>query len=410
MVSLARRSITAIIIAAILITAGGTIGMWLWWYRRHPYTVLHTIDNLHLRPEARFLHRSWLHIKAWLTYHVLFSRLAHPLIIIIVFALSGTLALRIGLASPAPTVVVVDLKQATLSGGASLVANSKALDGQMVRFAIPGSSAASQSSPSADLKQWPLTNLKVVSYYPSANSWEYMWLISSTMENELEQTITMADKHGLRVWLNLFDVGFTQWSDTTGSKQWATDVLTPFQADTRVAVVEVRNEVDPAQAAQMTWAQALIPYVRAQTQGIPVAISICGCDNAGSLTTLKNNLSNAQPDLYSFHYYASTGGSPLETQWQSAAYVFGRVKAAVAPIPAVVGETGFSTASGTEDQQTLFWQTMATASRTAGLSPPGVWALNEFSTNTAEQNHFGLYRTDGSAKPAASAVSSMFGN
>jgi len=237
---------------------------------------------------------------------------------------------------------------------------------------------------------------------------------SPAMMAELATMVTMAARHGLRVQLTLFDAGFSQWQDFAGSEHWAGSVVGPYAADPRIAFIEVRNEIDPRQTAQIAWVQHMLPYVRSIGRGIPVTVSVCGCDNAGDLLSLKQQLGSAQPDLYDFHFFAEPGRAPA---------VFADAKAIAAPLPLVVGETGYSTwtdntavigvpwsTAAQEAYQDQYFRTVGLAARAVGLSPPAPWTLNDFtcSSCSASERAFGLYHVDGTAKPAAASVAAMF--
>jgi len=307
---------------------------------------------------------------------------------------------------------------------------------------ISGAARATATTPSP-------ASLRIMNYYPANDGWSAMWTDwhpevidadlgrvaalnantvrvivqpsafgyprpSSTMLNELAAAISMAAGHGLRVQLTLFD-GFSQYWDIVGSERWASSVLAPWRGNPRIAFVEVQNEVNPANPLAMVWAQQLIPYVRAIDGRIPVTISVCGCDRVGNLVTLKNGLGASAPDLWDIHFY----GNP-----SLALNYFVQAKRLVAPKPLIVGETGYSTyAANTavfglpqtqaaqEAYQDQFYRTVARAAQQAGLPSPAPWVLSDFSASclcSPLQMSFGLYRLDGSAKPAAATIAAIF--
>ena len=64
-----------------------------------------------------------------------------------------------------------------------------------------------------------------------------------------------------------------------------------------------------------------------------------------------------------------------------------------------------------------FLQTVAYAAQELGMPPPGVWTLSDFDAGTIPagggvqkepEYDFGLFRTNGSAKPAAAVVRGIF--
>jgi Cellulase (glycosyl hydrolase family 5) len=223
----------------------------------------------------------------------------------------------------------------------------------------------------------------------------------------------MAANHGLKVQLTLFDI-WSGYTDITGSEQWAAALLTSFKADPRIAFVELQNEIDPTSTAAMAWAQTMLPVVRTDA-GLPVTVSVTGWNTAGELGTLISNLGTSQPDFYDIHFY----GTPP--------YMLSSFKTAKAMAngkPLLVGETGYSTDPGNtswigagqsqsmQDQaQAYFYAYVEQAAHQAGLAPAAPWTLNDFTAlpglSSIEQ-HFGLYRLDGTAKPAVAVIKNAF--
>jgi exo-beta-1,3-glucanase (GH17 family) len=303
---------------------------------------------------------------------------------------------------------------------------------------------------------------KVVSYYPATGGWTTMWehwdpdryradfaqiarLQANTVRvfvpaalfgfpvpgepyvERLHQLVGIAAAAGLKVQLTLFDwLDPSEYADIAGSEQWSGALLAPYAGDPRISIVEVRNEIDTTDPTALAWARQLIPYVRSVLGGtVPVTISVSGDDPISSLQTLKGALAGAEPDFYSIHLY---GGSGEQAYWTLQA-----AQSIVAPVPLWFGETGYPTsthASGYSDlpstrqaqdaAQAHFLKTVAYAALELGLPPPGIWTLDDFDpggipsgdqapTNQAEYD-FGLYRTNGTAKPAVAVVRSIFGS
>ena len=190
--------------------------------------------------------------------------------------------------------------------------------------------------------------------------------------------------------------------------------------------MEVRNEIDPGDQQAVTWARQLIPHVRsALGDTVPVTISVTGADPVSSIRALKAGLAGAEPDVYTIHYY---GGSGEQAYWTLKA-----AQDAVAPQPLWFGETGYPsstqvtgysdvplTRAAQEAAQAHFLKTVGYAALRLGLPPPGIWTLDDFEPggipdapqapkNEAEY-HFGLFRTNGTPKPAAAAIRGIFGS
>lgn len=229
---------------------------------------------------------------------------------------------------------------------------------------------------------------------------------------KLAQAVQLAQAHGLSVYMNLFD-RFSEFADVPGSTVWADEVMKPYAGNPEVAAFEVYNEVDPTKTVERAWLTAMIPVVEQLGGGTPVGVSICGCDNTADLQTLHKQLAETPPDFYSFHYYTD-----LATAQQQAQAVFASAKAIVAPLPLIIGETGFSTgpsATGGSDptleqEQAQWFQAVEPAAVAAGVGTAGVWTLEDFTAINPKppQQFFGLVRTDGTQKPAAGVIASSF--
>jgi hypothetical protein len=319
--------------------------------------------------------------------------------------------------------------------------------------------ASATSTPPASLAA---LDPKVVSYFPATGGWTTMWthwdpvryradfariaaLNANTVRiivpadlfgfpvpgkpyvDRLRELVGIAAGQHLEVQLTLFDWFHTGgYADIAGSERWASALLATYAGDPRVSFVEVRNEIDPSDPAAVAWARQLIPYVRSVLGGIvPVTISVGGLNPVAKLQQLDAGLTGAEPDFFSIHYY---GGSGEDAYWTLQA-----AQAAVAPIPLWCGETGYPTPSGMtgysgvpstvqaqEAAQAHFLKTVAYAALRIGLPPPGIWTLDDFDPGTIQEvsdapggqaeYHFGLFRVDGSPKPAAAAVRGIFGS
>ncbi len=297
------------------------------------------------------------------------------------------------------------------------------------------------------------SSLAVVSYYPSDAGWTEMWtnwqpdllaanftqiaaLGANTVREiiqpsaigypqpdpaylaRVEQFVDLAAASGLHVQLTLFD-WWSAYGDVAGAETWARAILKPFVGDPRIAFVEIQNEL-PATSAALTWARTMIPFVRGVLAGkTPVTVSVAGIDE---LAKLAGGLGRVRPDFFDLHEYGGNG--------QAAYALFHRAKELVAPTPLWIGETGYPTAntvsgfpavaltpSAQEAAQAHYLATVEWAAEANGLGPAGVWALDDFlpsavpywaGQNLAADTSFGLYRTDGTPKPAVNVVKAAF--
>jgi hypothetical protein len=237
------------------------------------------------------------------------------------------------------------------------------------------------------------------------------------MLSRLSQAIDLASTHGLRVQLTLFD-GFHDWSSIAASKTWLQSVLAPYANDARIAFVELRNELNPTDDAAVSWASQLLRYAHSIAPALPMTISTSDeGDTISSIRLIKSKLGSSL-DFLDFHYYGKAA---------RAATVFKQSKAVAAGMPLYIGETGFSTdpegtpvtglptgVASEEAYQDLYFRTVAAAAKRVGLPTPGIWVYSDFTSagipggDVSNQYHFGLYRTDGEAKPVTASIAADF--
>ena len=205
-----------------------------------------------------------------------------------------------------------------------------------------------------------LASLHMVNYYPSGGGWKYQWtrfdpagidadltrarsigantirifLLPGAMGYpkpqpvmlaRLEQLLTIAARHHLRVGISLFD-GFHRYGDRDGSAAWAKAVLEPHSHDSRIAFVEVQNEIDPDNPAAMDWLRATLPVVRSLAPGVPDTVSAPGAGGAARLARLKGALGSTLPDFFDFHYF----GGP---EWAASTFAAARQAAGLGAAP-----------------------------------------------------------------------------
>ncbi len=328
-----------------------------------------------------------------------------------------------------------------------------------VCLVVPGAAQATVDAGS-DLDRLEVPrDLRVVSYYPSDAGWTRMWepwrpqrlaadlrRLRSLNANavrvvlpahffgypepeeryldRLNELIGIAARNGLRVQLTLFD-WWGDYRDVEGSKQWARAVLERYVGDARIAFVELRNEIDTTDADAVTWTRELVPWLRDLLhEQTPVTVSVGGNAPAHDLQVLVAALpAHARPDFFDAHYF--TGGG------EQAQQVFATLRKLAAPTPLWIGELGYPTStthsgypgvpltpSAQEAAQAHYFKLCFGALARLGLPAPGVWILDDFAPGAIPQSdvdgqeeeyRFGLFRGDGSAKPAALTVSRLFG-
>ncbi|MEU8661736.1 cellulase family glycosylhydrolase [Actinoplanes philippinensis] len=284
-----------------------------------------------------------------------------------------------------------------------------------------------------------VTTARTINYYPSNAGWSAMWTSFDAARIEadlakaaalgadnvriiifpqafgypkpraeyaerLRKFISIADSQGLTVKLTLFD-WWSGYSDAAGSAAWAQAVLAPYADDRRVLSVELKNEFVSTDPAAIAWVRKLIPAVRSAVPRMPLTLSVDGQSGAAGLARIRAALAETPLDYYDFHFYGNSERALAEIR---------RAQAAVAPDPIVIGETGLSTATSSEGEQATFLARTFAAAATAGVRSVAPWTLYDFADGAIPSNsqvskvpaqyRFGLYRADGTAKPATWVV------
>jgi hypothetical protein len=327
-----------------------------------------------------------------------------------------------------------------------------------ISLVVPGSAGASAEGQTVLARLDVPRDLRVVSYYPADAGWTAMWENwrperiaadlrrlrglnantvrvvvpahffgypepESTKLTRLRDLVGIAARSGLHVHFTLFD-WWNEYRDVAGSKRWARAVLAPYVGDPRVAFVELKNELDPADAGALAWTRELVPWLRAFLRGrTPVTVSVGGRRPERDLRALVSGLpTGARPDFFDAHYF--TGGGERAQQ------VFATLRDLAAPTPLWIGELGYPsvttrsgywgvplTQSSQEAAQAHYLKLCFEALAHLGLPAPGIWILDDFAPGAIppsdvdgreHEYRFGLFRADRSAKPAAAVVRRLF--
>ena len=277
----------------------------------------------------------------------------------------------------------------------------------------------------ADLQRLRGLNANTVRIVLPANFFGYP-VARGEYQERLREFVDIAARNGLRVQLTLFD-WWGDYRDVEGSKQWARAVLEPYVGDPRIAFVELRNEIDT------TDADAARVDARAGSRGCATSSEADAGDASRSagmrpvrdLRALVAALpARARPDFFDAHHF--TGGGELARAGLLDAPRRRGADAAVdrrARLPDVDdAHSGFAgvplTPSGQEAAQEHYFKLCfgalapARAACAGDLDPGRLRARRHSAVGpvaAAEpEYHFGLFREDGSAKPAAAAVRRLF--
>ncbi|WP_305785156.1 cellulase family glycosylhydrolase [Symbioplanes lichenis] len=311
----------------------------------------------------------------------------------------------------------------------------------MMGCMVPGATAAhaATKATTAQLKARNLATTAVtkqINYYPAAAGWSAMWsnwqpaqinadlaraaalgatsvrvivfpdtfgwpAPTATYTDRLAKFFALAATNKLAVKLTLFD-WWGRYDEVAKSTQWATALLTPYRNDSRLISVELKNEMNPDSAAEMSWARQMIPVLRKVLPATPVTVTTPGSKAIDGFRKLKAALATTPPDYYDYHYYGDSASAYAELS---------EAKSIAAPATLVLGEAGRSSLFFNEGEQAAYLGRVFAAARQAGIPSVAPWTLFDFTSTAgpssdtpAAEYAYGLYRTDGTAKPAAAVV------
>lgn len=308
-------------------------------------------------------------------------------------------------------------------------------------------SATARSTRARGAGESAVQRLREINYYPSAGGWMYMWThfnpsaishdfdrihrlganavrifvqppafgfptVNPVMARRLAEVIGLAAQHSLRVHLTLFDF-WHEFANLSGSREWAASLLSPYRHNPHIAVVELKNEIDPTDAPAVAWVSRMLPYLRTILPRTLRTVSVANV-SPQLFGVFTQELRHSPPDFWDYHFYGPPGDAYIRLS---------RLKLLAAPRPLFIGETGFSTgdspvsASALEQEQASYYRAVFAAAKELGLPDPAPWTLNDFlpgaippgkTANNRAQYGYGLYQADGAAKPAAAVVKAEF--
>ena len=296
-----------------------------------------------------------------------------------------------------------------------------------------------------------ITGMRLVNYYPAADAWTKMWTnwnprilrsdfsriralgantvriivfpdtfgwprISGSMAARFADTLNIAASEGLGVQLTLFDL-WNSYAEVEQSRTWLKQLLDPYASDPEIQLIEIKNEIDPSNAAEVTWARALLPTLRSVMPRTPSTVSVSGAEGPAGFAQLRSELTGSPLDVADIHLY---GDDTNAYGWMLAA------KRAAGPLPLLIGEAGYpvtaSRYSGPEAgelRQAQWFSVVFAAARAAGIPPPAPWTLYDFKPGAIPalvkdqvQNpnaySYGLYSATGQWRPAVWVVERAF--
>lgn len=302
----------------------------------------------------------------------------------------------------------------------------------------PKTTTKAETTPTLAGRLAAVKTAKSINYYPAGAGWSKMWTswdaakVGADLDKaaalgatnvraiifpntfgypapkaeytaRLSSFVGMAGARGMTVRFTLFD-WWDGYAGVTDSVAWATALLTPYKNDNRVISVELQNEFNPSDSAAVTWAKKVVPAMRAAFPTMPLTFSVDGTTGVPGLAKIKSVLGSTPVDFYDYHFYGNS---------ERALAMIRQAQAAVAPAPLVIGETGLNTLQNTDGEQAAFLARVFQAAATAGVQSVSPWTLTDFTQGAIPdsqvaklpaQYNFGLYRTNGTAKPAAAVV------
>jgi hypothetical protein len=288
--------------------------------------------------------------------------------------------------------------------------------------------------------------LREVSYYPKNYAWERFWqnwaqakpemdidldriqalgantvriflhpavfgypIPTGTMLSNFEEALALIAAHGLKAHVNLFDCS-EPFNEIGNSQTWLAAVVGPHKNDPRIAIWELRNEIGLNQPEIRTWVQQMFPYLKQQAGGTWATLSVTRVDLLDDVIELTGA---TPPDIYSLHWYP-----PGDILWTRA--LSDMLDSALLLVPKeklLIGEFGLSSSEYSEETQADLYNDVLYYTSQKGITNLGAWTLNDFPVGTPQCNgdiprslewYFGLYRGDGTEKPAAEILRQAF--
>ncbi|MCM4078371.1 cellulase family glycosylhydrolase [Paractinoplanes hotanensis] len=248
-------------------------------------------------------------------------------------------------------------------------------------------------------------NLRVI-IFPSTFGWPKPW---NGYQDRLATLVGMAAARGMTVKFTLFD-WWNGYGEVANSISWVNTVLTRYKDDKRVIAFELQNEFNASDTAAVAWARKMVPAMRSSFPTMPLTFSVDGTSGVPGMAKIKSALASTPIDYFDFHFYGNS---------ERALAVIKNAQATAAPFPMVIGEVGLNTLQNTEGEQAAFLARVFEAAEAAGVQSVAPWTLNDFTqgaipssavSRIPAQYSYGLYRVDGTAKPAAAAVKAGWTN
>ncbi len=244
-----------------------------------------------------------------------------------------------------------------------------------------------------------------IALYPS--SFDYPQPASDEL-TKLDEALGLIAAHGLRAHVTLFGCWFS-WDDVDGSRAWLSAVVGPHSNDPRIAIFELYNEIPLDQPATRSWLQQLLPELKRAAGAVPVTVSVNRVEWLGDVREL---MGPTPPDIYTLHWYPSG-----TTGTEALAPALARARELIEGADLYLAEVGSNTFTQSEESQAELFEDVFHDVQAFGIKHFGVWTLYDFTETTTGcsgsatpvgDNYYGIYRRDGTPKPAAAVVQAAF--
>lgn len=364
---------------------------------------------------------------------------------------------RLGSAAGAPIVMLVTIVTVALllAGGREILDRSPT-----ARTPVPMKTSSARLSKKLTLLPAPadpqrrrqvvasrIAGLRLINYYAAADGWTKMWTnwnpavlksdfariqalganavrivvfpdafgwpqISDRMAVRFADTLKIAASRDLGVQVTLFD-WWGSYNEIAQSRAWLKALLQPYASNPEIQLVELKNEVNASDPAEVAWVRALLPTLRSVMPRTPSTVSVSGTEGPAGFARLCRELAGAPIDVADIHFYGDQGTA---YSWMLAA------KRAAGSLPLFVGEIGFPVTvdsygglAAAELRQAQWFSVVFAAARAAGVSTPAPWILYDFRPGAIpvqEQDpsayFFGLYSATGQWRPSVWVVQQAF--
>jgi hypothetical protein len=262
----------------------------------------------------------------------------------------------------------------------------------------------------ADLDVIRALGANTVRFFVHPSAFNYPDVPTSAQLSRFEEALATIDAHGLKAHVTLFDCWWS-WREVEASKAWVAAIVGPHREDRRIAAWELQNEVDLSQQVVRDWVRALFPYLKQLAGSTPCTVSVLDVE---WLDDVRDLTYPTTPDVYSLHWYPSsllTWTTPLTSTLE-------RARELVGDDELLLGEFGYHTCCVSETTQADLYRHVLYYAHQQGIVHLGQWTLYDFPEGTTQcdpktgascaERHFGVYRVDGSPKPAAQVLADSF--